>query len=135
MAYNTVVTLEAEDGTPNPTLRTSAGGASVGQTLQQFTGNPSVATGATVTLFTVPAGKTFYITDIYIGSNTATVFSVQIQSAGTPIFYGFCKGDTGPVDIPGIETQPQAPAGTLVQLVMGTAAATTSAYFISGFVQ
>lgn len=135
MPFNPAVTLEGEDGSVNPTLRMSAGGASFGQTLQQFTGNPSIATGATVALFTVPAGKTFYITDIYVSANTAVQFSVQIQAAGVPVFQGYAKGDTGPIDMPGIETQPQCGGGTAVSLVLGTAAGTTAAYFISGFVQ
>jgi hypothetical protein len=134
MANNPVVTIYDDSGNTTPTMRMSAGGASLGQTLQQFTGNPSIASGATVNLFTVPAGKTFYVTDIYVGANTATQFSVQIQANGTAIFNGFCKGDTGPIDMPGIETQPQAAAGTAVTLVLGTAAATTAAYFVSGFV-
>lgn len=130
-----VVAITDGDGSLTPTLRASAGGAAIGQTLQQFTGNPSINTGATVALFTVPAGKTFYVTDIYVGSNSGLAFSVQIQAAGTPIFNGFAKGDTGPIDMPGIETQPQAAGGTAVTLVMGTAGSTTAAYYIAGFIQ
>ena len=84
---------------------------------------------------TVTAGKTFYITDIYVGSNTGTVFQVTINSGATPIFNGFCKGDTGPIGLMGIETQPSAASGSVVQLVLGTAAATTAAYMINGYEQ
>lgn len=135
-----VVAITDGEGSLSPTLRASAGGAAIGQTLQQFTGNPTLSTTVTTTvsLFTVPAGKTFYITDVYIGSNVGFVFLAQIQAAGTPIFFSYCKGDTGPVEMPGIETQPQAASGTAVQLVMSAVTGATSpvgAYYIAGFLQ
>lgn len=122
-------------GTLTPTLRVNAGGAAYGQTLKSYTGTQNVATGATITLETVTAGKTFFITDIYVGSNTATQFSVTINSGATAVFNGFCKGDTGPINLMGIETQPSATSGSVVQLVLGTAAATTAAYMINGYEQ
>jgi hypothetical protein len=137
MAQNPVETLVGDDGSVNPTIKMSAGGAGGGQTLVQFTGNPSLSGSVptTVALYTVPAGKTLFITDIYVGASTNLVFLAQIQAAGVSIFFGYCKGDTGPIEIPGIETQPQGGPGTAVTLVMGIAAGTTAAYFISGFVQ
>lgn len=135
-----VVAITDGEGSLSPTLRASAGGAAIGQTLQQFTGNPALSTSAatTVALFTVPAGKTFYITDVGVWGNaaTATQFLVQIQAAGSPILFAYCKTDTSPVEFQGIETQPQASAGQAVQLVLGiVASATTAAYYIAGFVQ
>jgi hypothetical protein len=127
--------LTDSTGAISPTIRISAGAASYGQTLKSYVGTQSVATGATITLETVTAGKTFYITDIYIGSNTGTVFSVAINAASVPIFNGYCKGDTGPIVLPGMETQPSAPAASVVQLVLGTAAATTATYMINGYEQ
>ena len=117
------------------TLRVNAGGAGVGQTLKTYTGTVNVATGATVPLETVTAGKTFYITDIYVGSNSATVFSVTVNANATPIFNAFCKGDTGPISLAGIETQPSATSGAVVAVVFGAAAATTAAYMFSGYEQ
>lgn len=130
--YSEEVVIGAAAGA---TLRTNAGGPAPGQSNKTYVGNPSVATGATVVLETVATGKTLYITDIYVGSNTATPFLVQIQAAGTMIFYGYCKGDTGPISMPGIETQPSAASATSVQVIFGTAAATSAAFLISGVEQ
>ena len=118
------------------TIRSNAGGPAAGQSNKTFTGTSvTLTSGATIALETVAAGKTLYITDIYVGSNSATQFSVLIQQAGVTIFSGMCKGDTGPLQMPGIETQPSAPAGAAVTLVLGTAAATVASFFISGIEQ
>ena len=139
-----IATTDNGDGTSNLVIagpgttgvvKATAGAAANGQTLKVYTGTVSVATGATVTLETVTAGKTFYITDIYIGANTATQFQVTVNAASTAIFNAFCKGDTGPIQMPGLETQPSAAAGTVVQLVLGAAAATTAAYYLAGYEQ
>jgi hypothetical protein len=133
-----LVTLADDGGNSIPTLRASAGAAAYGQTLWQEIGNPALSTSAATAanLFTVPAGQTFYLTDLYVGSNSSSPFLVQVQAAGTPIFYGYCKGDTGPLDLPGLETQPQAAAGQQVSIVLGqVAAATTAAYYLGGFSQ
>ncbi len=117
------------------TLRVNAGGAAVGQTLKTYVGTLSVAAAVTLTLETVTPGKTFYITDIYVGSNTATVFPVTVNAGATAVFQGFCKGDTGPISLMGIETQPSASSGTVVQLLLGAAAATTCAFMVNGYEQ
>ena len=140
MTYPTVQPVGLEKltdstGSLTPTLRINAGGAAAGQSLKTYVGTQSLAAGATIALETVTPGKTFYITDVYVGSNTATVFPVTIQAGATPIFQGFCKGDTGPISIPGIETQPSASSGTSVQLVLGTATATTCAFMVNGYEQ
>jgi len=122
-------------GNASPTLRVNAGAAGIGQTLKSYVGTVSIATGATVPLETVSTGKSFIITDIYISGNTATQFSVTINAAGTPIFQGFAKGDTGPIGLTGIETGPSAPSGTAVSLVLGAAATTTAAFMVSGYEQ
>lgn len=117
----------------------TAGAAAPDQTLKQFSssGGVSINTGATVALYTVTAGKTFYATDIVITGNagTATQFLVQLKQGTTVIFEGYCKTDTEPLDLPGIETQPQAPGGAALTLVFGTGTSTTAAYFIGGFEQ
>ena len=118
------------------TMRVNAGGPAPGQSNKTFTGTSiTLTSGATIALETVAAGKTLYITDIYVGANTATQFSVLIQQAGVTIFSGMCKGDTGPLQLPGLETQPSAPAGSAVTLVLGTAAATVASFFIGGVEQ
>jgi hypothetical protein len=138
LAKAPLVTLADDSGNSIPTLRASAGAAAYGQTLYQPTGNPTLSTTAatTVALFTVPAGQTFYLTDLYVGSSSASPFLVTVAANGTPIFYGYCKGDTGPIDLAGLETQPQAPGGSQVSIVLGqVAAATTGAYYLGGFSQ
>lgn len=132
------------------TVGMNAAPGAPGQELWQSTGTISIAAGATATLtFTgdasnagtliVPTGKTLYITDIYVGANTAVQFSVTVQFTGTPtvLFNGFCKGDTGPIVMDGIETQPQVAGDGVhtLQIVFGTASATTAAYFLSGYTQ
>lgn len=116
-------------------IRTNAGGPAPGQANKVYSGTISIATGATVALETVAAGKTFYVTDIYIGANTATQFLVQIQAAAVGVFFAYCKGDTGPVQMPGIETQPTGSAGQAITLVFAAAAATTASWFIAGVEQ
>ncbi len=118
-----------------PTVRVNAGGPTLGQSLKTYVGTQSLAAATPITLETVTAGKTFYVTDIYVGANSATPFAVTINAGATAIFQGFCKGDTGPVALMGIETQPAAGTGAVVQLVLGTAAATTAAYMIAGYEQ
>lgn len=131
-----LVTLSDGEGALNPVGRINAGYVAIGQSAKVFTGTQALAGGPiTIPLITVAAGKIFFITDIYVGSNTATVFPVTINAAGVAIFNGFSKGDTGPIVLPGIETQPQASAGQVVNLVLGAAAATTAAYMITGIEQ
>lgn len=122
-------------GSLTPTLRVSAGAAGVGQTLKNYNGFQSIVAGASVPLETVAAGKTFYLTDVYISGNTSTQFQVTITANGVSIFSGYCKGDTGAIQMAGMETQPSCPAGAAVVLVLGTAAATTASYMITGFEQ
>lgn len=123
-------------GKAAPTLRMSAGGAADGQTVSQFTANPSLASGYNSgTILTPAAGTTFYMTDISITANTATPFLAQVQANGVTIWQAYVKGDTGPVIVSGLETQPQCPAGQALTLVLGTAAATTAAVFLAGFAQ
>jgi hypothetical protein len=117
--------------------KSTAGAGAPDQTLKNFnsTNGISIATGATVTLYTVTAAKTFFLTDISIYSNSATAFLVQVKQGATVIWEGYCKGDTGPIQVTGIETQPSAPAGSALTLVFATAAATTAAYVLAGFEQ
>ena len=117
------------------TLRVNAGAVAPGQSLKVYAGTVSVATGATVALETVAAGKTFYVTDISIGGNTATQFLAQIQAAGITIANAYVKGDTAPWVEDGIESQPSASSGQAVTLVLGAAAATISSFNIRGFEQ
>ncbi len=66
---------------------------------------------------------------------TATQFLVQLKQGSTVIFEGYCKTDTAPVELPGLETQPSAPGGTALSLVLGTGASSTATYYIAGYEQ
>ena len=116
----------------------TAGAAAPDQTLKIFhavDGGLSIASGATAALYTVTAGKTFYVTDIQITANTATQFEAKLQAAGVTQWNANVKGDTAPIDLPGLETQPQFASGQAVTLVLGTAAATNAWYYIAGYEQ
>jgi|SRR5579864_2947388 len=119
--------------------KSTAGAGAPDQTLKQFSssGGVSINTGATVALYTPTAGKTFYATDIVITGNASTAGQVlcQLKSGSTVIWEGYMKTDTQPIEIPGIETQPQAPGGAALTLVIGTLSGGTAAYFIGGFEQ
>ena len=121
------------------TAKSTAGAGAPDQTLKQFSssGGVSIATGATVALYTPTAGKTFFMTDITITGNAGTAGQVlcQVKSGTTVIWEAYMKTDTQPIEIPGIETQPQGPGGAALTLVIGTLAGATAAYYIAGFEQ
>lgn len=121
------------------TAKSTAGAGAPDQTLKQFSssGGVGIGTGATVALYTPTAGKTFFATDIIITGNAATAGQVlcQLKSGTTVIWEGYMKTDTQPLEIPGLETQPQAPGGAALTLVIGTLSGGTAAYFIGGFEQ
>lgn len=138
MSFNPVVTLVDELGGRNPVERVNAGYVGPGQSSKVYTGTQALSTtvATTIPLETVTPGKIFFITDISITSNSASVFLAQITAGGVPIYSAYGKGDTGPIALAGIETQPQASAGQAVNLVVSSvAAATTLAYTISGVEQ
>jgi hypothetical protein len=86
--------------------------------------------------YAVPAGKKFYPTDINITSNSAAAFEFQIQAGARIIYRGWCKGDTGPIAISGLETQNPALAGEAISLIFGApagAVATVADYFVTGY--
>ena len=121
------------------TAKSTAGAGAPDQTLKTFSssGGVSIASGANVALYTVTAGKTFYATDIIITGNAGTAGQVlcQLKQAGVVIWEGYMKTDTQPLEIPGLETQPSAPGGAALTLVIGTLAGGTAAYYIGGFEQ
>lgn len=121
--------------------KVSAGGAAQGQSLKQFTGKIALLNpGPTLqALYTVTAGKTFYVTDLFVSHDSNAVVELHLQtSGGVDGFRAPVKGDTAPLQMPGIETQPQFAAGQAVQLRWETTvpAATPNAYFfVAGFEQ
>lgn len=113
-------------------VRVTGGPPADGQTAKAFVGSVSVASGATVTLETVTAGKTLYITDIIATSSTGTAFDIQIK-AGSAVIFQAHVFNTAPVDACGLDTQPQAAGGAQVTLVAGVAGGTTLDYNIFGY--
>ena len=131
---NVLTTLPA----PLGVQRMNAGFSAPGQTIKNYTG--SVATSAsaatTVPLETVTTGKIYVITDIYISANSSNQFEARIQANGTDIFRGWCKGDTSPINLAGLESQPNASAGQTVTILLpSVAGAPLISFFIGGFEQ
>ena len=144
--YGQLDQLTDASGAISPTTKGTAGSAAFGQTLFTFAPTPmSLTSGYTSpTIATCPSGTNpatlstyagLFVTDIYVGSSTATIFPVTIYAGATPIFYGTCKGDTGPSQLSGIETQPMAAPGQALTIVLGTAASTTGYVYLAGFYQ
>jgi hypothetical protein len=122
------------------TQRVSAGFMAIGQVAKQFTGKVALSASATTTvpLYTVTAGKTFYITDMsFISDSPAgtAIVDVAVLQAAVTIFRGAVH-QLSPIEMPGMETQPNAPAGSAVSLsVLQAAGPPNLWYFVSGFEQ
>lgn len=117
-------------------LRQNAGFSAPGQSIKNYTGSvsTSASTPTIVPLETVTAGKTYVVTDIYISSNTSTQFEARIQANGVDIFRGWCKGDTSPIALAGIESQPNASSGQAVTLLLpSVAGGPLVSFFLGGF--
>lgn len=114
--------------------RVSAGFMAPGQSAKQISGSVSINAGATVTLNTVTTGKTFYITDIHLATDSTTSVDTKIQAGGVTIFESFLI-NTAPCDMVGIETQPFAVSTQVVTLLLPTVTGKNVNYFISGFEQ
>jgi hypothetical protein len=131
----------ADGVTPHAMVqRVSAGFMGPGQTAKQYVGKQATSTTVltTVTLETVTAGKTFYITDILVYTDVAqgaTTIDVRLQAAGADIFRSGVH-NLAPIDMTGIETQPFATAGQQVTLLLPITAAIQQVWFnIYGFEQ
>ena len=116
--------------------RVSAGAGAPGQSLKTFSssGGVSINSGATVNVYTTTAGKTLYITDLYISADSAAPILVQVKAGATVIFEGYVS-TTAPMDMTGIETQPNCGSGVALTIVFPTAAGKNGSYFIGGFEQ
>jgi hypothetical protein len=124
------------------TQKVNAGFMAAGQTAKSYVGKQATSTSATttVTLETVTTGKTFYITDVYIGtdsaSGAATTLDTRLQAAGTDIFRAGVH-TLAPITLPGIETQLYATSGQVVTLLLPqTSGGVVNVWFlIQGFEQ
>jgi hypothetical protein len=116
-------------------FRVTAGGAAPGQTVKQFTAKIALnaASATTASLYTVTTGKTFLLTDLYIGHDTAAVIDVQVQAAGVTIFRACVKGDTAPLEFAGMDTGPLATTGQALTILWpATAGPPNAYYFLAG---
>ena len=127
----------APSDSPTASLRSSAGGPAPGPTQKNYSGSYTMSGAtATIPLETVTTGKSFLITDVAITCSGVTGQALaQIQAAGVTIFSGHLNTTKG-IEVPGIETQPTATAGQVVQLaISGGAASAVIAYNIFGIEQ
>ena len=88
-----------------------------------------------VTNYAVPLGRKFYPTDINVTANTAFPFEFRILAAARIIYNGWCKGDTGPIAVMGLETQNPALSGEAISLVFTApvGGATVADFYVAGF--
>lgn len=121
-------------GTNVDNQRTTAGALATGQSAKQAAGTVSINAGATVTINTVTAGKTYYITDIHLATDSTTSVDAKIQAGGVTVFESYVI-NTAPCDMSGIETQPFGTSGQVITLLLPTVAGKNINYFISGFEQ
>jgi hypothetical protein len=100
------------------TLKVNPGGLAVGQTLKTYVARITAGAGiTTLALWTVTAGKTLYVTDIFIDSDGAAMKDIRLQAAAVDIWRQQVR-DLVPCRSPAIETQPQAAAAQAVTLVI-----------------
>jgi hypothetical protein len=100
------------------TAKSTAGSLAPGQTLISCSGRIATATGATITvpLFTVPASKTWFETDLNLSTIASVEVDCQVQAGTIPIDREVTSS-TSPINVVH-ETQPLAPGGTVVSLVL-----------------
>lgn len=119
-------------------LRTTAGPGAEDQQLFQFSSNGGVSltSGPVTPIHTTTSGRTFYITDICITVNeTAAPQLVQLEiSGGIIVFEGFAMS-TLPIDMPGIESQPQVPSNSILAIKWPTDSGKLGTYYIAGYEQ
>lgn len=122
-------------------VKMTAGGPGYGQTLKSYTGKQATSTTVTttITLETVTTGKTFYITDIYMGTDVASgtqILDVIIQAGATPIFRGSLHNLT-PIANMAMESQPNVASGIVASILLPITATQVQNfwYFIGGFEQ
>jgi hypothetical protein len=109
----------------------SAGFVAPGQTAHTWVGKVAAAVGTptSLILYTVPTGKLFILTDVFISHDTAAALDTQIQRNTGMALRIACKGDTAPFSAPGFETQTFFNEGETLTLVLPSVAGATNFYF------
>ena len=124
----------------NPVAITQAPKANY-QTMKTFTGVLTTSTTVTTVqnLYTVTAGKTFYITDVAFCNNSANPSQVSVNASATvgasPVIIGHAI-NTAPFELTNIGTEPSIAGGSPLVCQFGqTSVATAVTYFVSGYEQ
>lgn len=107
------------------------------QTVKTFTGRTQMAAGATtaVTLYTVTAGKTFYLTDLSLFTESTAGLDVQFQVAGSATLRAVVAAG-GPAVLTGLGTSVSANSGQVVRLLLPIDASTNYVdHFVAGYEQ
>jgi hypothetical protein len=71
----------------------------------------------TISLWTVTSGKTWILTDLLVTCDAAAQVLFRLQAAGADIFRGLVR-DIEPLEMPGMETQPNASSTQAVTIVL-----------------
>jgi len=135
-----ILTGGSKNSITNPMLVTQAP-TGVGQVRKTFAGVVATTTSAMVptTLYTVSAGKTFYLTDVVITNNSANASAASINSsvvANTGIIAVGHSINTSPFSMVNIGSEPSIAAGLPVVLQLGiTSVITSCAYTVYGYEQ
>lgn len=135
-----ILTGGAKNSITNPLLVVQAP-TGVGQVRKTFAGVVSTSTSAMVptTLYTVSAGKTFYLTDVVVTNNSANASAASINSsivAGTGAIAVGHSINTSPFSMVNIGSEPSIAAGLPVVLQLGiSTVATSCAYTVYGYEQ
>jgi hypothetical protein len=130
------ILMQTDPANGTSSLRVTAGGIAPGQTAKTFTGKVALSGGGatTVSLYTVTTGKTLIITDIYLSTDGAQDIGVQIQAAGTAVFYILCR-DSAPCQMPGMDTGPIGTTGQAMTIVFPTSTNSNGFYYVAGVEQ
>ena len=116
-------------------IRQTAGGCAPGMSTVSFSssGGVTVGGGITVVNYTVPAGKTLYITDVDVSTDSTTAVLMQMLAGALVIAEKYIS-TTRPFEFVGIESQMTVPSGALFKLVF-PAVTTHIAYVVNGYLQ
>lgn len=114
-------------------MRITAGGCAPNMSTVSFSSSGGLALGASAINYTVPAGKTLYLTDIDISTDSTTALLVQIFSGAFVIAEKWIS-TTCPFEFVGIESQMTVGGGQLFKITYASGS-TNGAYVINGYLQ
>lgn len=118
--------------------RVTAGPGADQQQLFQVTttGGISTTNAGAQALRTTNPGKTFYITDLSITADYSNAAShlIQLEISGGIIVFEAYLSNTAPIDMPGMETQIQVPANSILA-IKWPAQSGNIAVFVAGYEQ